>query len=71
MIWMTPTINQSLNIFIVDHEVNLRKALSACLETEDQKVIAVCNFQGALAQASRRSFGTESSFKVGRKEEGG
>jgi DNA-binding NtrC family response regulator len=53
---MTPTINQSLNILIVDDEVNIRKTLSVCLETEGHKVIAVSNFQGALAEASRRSF---------------
>jgi NtrC-family two-component system response regulator AlgB len=53
---MTPTINQSLNILIVDDEVNIRKTLSVCLETEGHKVIAVSNSQDALAEASRRSF---------------
>jgi NtrC-family two-component system response regulator AlgB len=53
---MTPTIDQSLNILIVDDEVNIRKTLSICLETEGHKVIAVSNFQDALAEASRRSF---------------
>jgi NtrC-family two-component system response regulator AlgB len=53
---MTPTINQSLNILIVDDEVNIRKTLSVCLETEGHKVIEVSNFQGALAEASGRSF---------------
>jgi DNA-binding NtrC family response regulator len=53
---MTPTINESLNILIVDDEVNIRKTLSVCLETEGHKVIAVSNFQDALAKASRRSF---------------
>jgi two-component system, NtrC family, response regulator AlgB len=53
---MTPTINQSLNILIVDDEVNIRKTLSVCLETEGHKVVAVSNFQDALAEASRRSF---------------
>ena len=51
-----PTISQSLNILIVDDEVNIRKTLSVCLETEGHKVIAVSNFQDALAEASRRSF---------------
>jgi len=46
----------SLNILIVDDEVNIRKTLPVCLETEGQKVIAVSNFQDALAEASRRSF---------------
>ncbi|HVP77720.1 MAG TPA: sigma-54 dependent transcriptional regulator [Thermodesulfobacteriota bacterium] len=53
---MTPTINQSLNILIIDDEVNIRKTLSVCLETEGHKVIAVSNFQDALAEASRKSF---------------
>jgi two-component system, NtrC family, response regulator AlgB len=46
----------SLNILIVDDEVNIRKTLSVCLETEGHKIIAVSNFQDALAEASRRSF---------------
>ena len=40
----------------MDDEVNIRKTLSVCLETEGYKVIAVSNFQDALAEASRRSF---------------
>jgi NtrC-family two-component system response regulator AlgB len=46
----------SLNILIVDDEVNIRNTLPVCLETEGHKVIAVSNFQDALAEASRRSF---------------
>ena len=46
----------SLNILIVDDEVNIRKTLSVCLETEGHKVIAVSNFKDALAEAARRSF---------------
>jgi len=46
----------SMNILIVDDEVNIRKTLSVCLETEGHKVIAVSNFQDALTEASRRSF---------------
>ena len=42
----------SLNILIVDDEVNIRKTLPVCLETEGHKVIAVSNFQDALAEAS-------------------
>jgi NtrC-family two-component system response regulator AlgB len=45
-----------LNILVVDDEANIRKTLSVCLETEGHKVIAVSNFQDALAEASRRSF---------------
>jgi NtrC-family two-component system response regulator AlgB len=46
----------SLNILIVDDEINIRKTLTACLETEGHKVIAVSNAPDALAEASRRSF---------------
>jgi NtrC-family two-component system response regulator AlgB len=53
---MIETISQSLNILIADDEVNIRKTLSVCLETEGYKVIAVSNFQDALAEASRKSF---------------
>ena len=53
---MIETISQSLNILIVDDEVNIRKALSVCLGTEGHKVIAASNFQSAFAEASRRSF---------------
>jgi two-component system, NtrC family, response regulator AlgB len=41
---------------VVDDEINLRKTLSVCLETEGHRVIAVSNFQDALAETSRRSF---------------
>ena len=51
-----PTVSQSINVLVVDDEVNIRKTLSVCLETEGHKVIAVSNFQDALAEASRRSF---------------
>jgi NtrC-family two-component system response regulator AlgB len=40
----------------VDDEINIRKTLSICLETEGHKVIAVSNFQDALTESSRRSF---------------
>ena len=51
-----PTTGQSLSILVVDDEVNIRKTLTVCLETEGHKVIAVSNFQDALVEASRRSF---------------
>ena len=53
---MPPTISQPLKILVVDDEANIRKTLSVCLETEGHKVIAVSNFQDALAEVSRRSF---------------
>ena len=49
-------VRQSLNILLVDDEVNMHKTLSVCLETEGHKVIAVSNFQGALGEAPRRFF---------------
>jgi two-component system, NtrC family, response regulator AlgB len=49
---MTP----DLNILVVDDEVNIRKTLAVCLETEGHKVMAVSNFQDALTEAARRSF---------------
>jgi NtrC-family two-component system response regulator AlgB len=48
--------NQSLNILVVDDEINIRKTLSMFLETEGHKVIAVSNLEDASAEASRRSF---------------
>ena len=47
--------NPSFNILLVDDEINIRKTLSVCLETEGE-LLAVSNFQDALAEASRRSF---------------
>ncbi len=51
-----PVLQSALNILIVDDEANIRKTLSVCLETEGHKVIAVSNFQDAVAEASRRNF---------------
>jgi NtrC-family two-component system response regulator AlgB len=51
-----PAVNPSLHILVVDDELNIRKTLTVCLETEGHKVTAVSNFQDALAEASRRSF---------------
>lgn len=51
-----PPSHPSLNILVVDDEVNIRKTLSVCLETEGHKVMAVSNFQDALTEATHRSF---------------
>jgi NtrC-family two-component system response regulator AlgB len=51
-----PAKDQSLNILVVDDELNIRKTLSSCLETEGHRVIGVSNFEDALAESSRRSF---------------
>jgi len=45
-----------LNILVVDDEINIRKTLAVCLETEGHTVVAVSNFEDAVAEASRRSF---------------
>jgi len=47
---------QTLQILVVDDEVNIRKTLSVCLETEGHKVFGVSNFQDALIEAAHRSF---------------
>jgi len=45
-----------LNIIIVDDEINIRKTLSVCLETEGHRIVAVSNFEDALSENARRSF---------------
>ena len=45
-----------LNILIVDDEINIRKTLTVCLETESHRVVAVSNFEDALSENARRSF---------------
>ncbi len=52
----SPVADSPLHILVVDDELNIRKTLTICLETEGHKVTAVSNFQDALAEASRRSF---------------
>ena len=46
----------SLNILIVDDELNIRKTLSVCLETEGHTIVAVSNYRDALSENARRSF---------------
>jgi len=46
----------SLNILVIDDEVNIRKTLSLCLEASGHTVAAVSNFDDAVAEASSRSF---------------
>jgi len=52
----SPIVDSPFHILVVDDELNIRKTLTICLETEGHKVTAVSNFQDALAEASRRSF---------------
>jgi NtrC-family two-component system response regulator AlgB len=51
-----PTPGYFLNILVVDDEINIRKTLSFCLESEGHKVVGVSNPADAKAEASRRSF---------------
>ncbi|MCJ7642048.1 MAG: response regulator, partial [Desulfobacterales bacterium] len=48
--------SSALNILVVDDELNTRKTLTICLETEGHPVVAVSNSQDALHESSRRSF---------------
>ncbi len=48
--------NAVLKILVVDDEINIRKTLSICLETDGHNVVGVSNFQDALTEAGRRSF---------------
>lgn len=52
----SPVIDSPLHVLVVDDELNIRKTLTICLETEGHKVTAVSNFQDALTEASHRSF---------------
>ena len=45
-----------LNVLVVDDELNIRKALSACLEVENHRVVAVGSAEEATNAAARRSF---------------
>lgn len=48
--------NTALNILVVDDEINIRKTLTVCLETDGHRVVAVSNFEDAVAEVARRSF---------------
>jgi len=45
-----------LNILIVDDELNIRKTLSFCLETEGHTIVAVSNYRDALSENARRFY---------------
>ncbi|MCE5334130.1 MAG: sigma-54 dependent transcriptional regulator [Desulfobacteraceae bacterium] len=48
--------DNSLNILVVDDEINIRRTLTMCLETGGHSVVAVSNFEDAVTEASRKSF---------------
>lgn len=45
-----------MNILIVDDELNIRKTLSFCLETEGHTIVAVSNYRDALSENARRFY---------------
>src|SRR5262245_5332308 len=45
-----------LSVLVIDDEIGIRKALSACLEAEGHKVVAVSNGRDALSATTRKSF---------------
>src|SRR6185437_6513299 len=51
-----PTMNSPLNILVVDDELNIRKALAACLEADSHRVVSVGNTMDAVHAVERRSF---------------
>jgi len=54
---MTETISpRNLQILVVDDEINIRKTLAICLETEGHSVVTVSNASDALSEAGRKSF---------------
>jgi NtrC-family two-component system response regulator AlgB len=46
----------SLNVLVVDDEINIRKMLAICLETDGHSVVTVSNAADALAESARQSF---------------
>ncbi len=49
-------MNSPLNILVVDDELNIRKALCACLEADGHHVMSAGNVADAVQQVGRRSF---------------
>jgi NtrC-family two-component system response regulator AlgB len=52
----SPAESAALHVLVVDDELNIRRTLSVCLETEGHSVTAVSNVRDAQAEASRGSF---------------
>jgi NtrC-family two-component system response regulator AlgB len=51
-----PSSGFFLSILVVDDEINIRKTLSLCLESQGHKVVAVSNPADAAVEAARRAF---------------
>jgi NtrC-family two-component system response regulator AlgB len=51
-----PTAPPTLDVLVVDDELNIRKALSACLEAEGHRVVSVGSAAEGAAAAEVRSF---------------
>ncbi|HZL36999.1 MAG TPA: sigma-54 dependent transcriptional regulator [Tepidisphaeraceae bacterium] len=49
-------MSSSLNVLVVDDELNIRKAVAACLEADGHRVVSVGTSADAIAAAERRSF---------------
>jgi two-component system, NtrC family, response regulator AlgB len=47
---------QALRVLVVDDEINIRRTLALCLETDGHRVTAVSNAADAIAESERESF---------------
>jgi two-component system, NtrC family, response regulator AlgB len=51
-----PVATNSLRVLIVDDQINIRKTLAMCLDSDGHSVVAVSNAADALAEAAARPF---------------
>ena len=49
-------MSSTLNILVVDDELNIRKALAACLEVDGHRIVSVGTALDAVQAVERRSF---------------
>ena len=49
-------MSSPLNVLVVDDELNIRKALAACLEADGHRIVSVGNTSDAVQAVERRSF---------------